>query len=514
LICLLMAVVLSAWTAHAAAETPYVVYTANNSHRGAVILRSNPAAGSLVEISRNGPQGNLFQNPTDIAVEKNGDLLVADMGARDQKDGAVIRVNPFTGHQKVVSSGDLFYDPAAITVAPDGSLYVVDSFRGANGGMVIRVDPTTGAQRLISSDLTPPRLFDLAFGIAIDRDGSLMVVNRSLGGPLPVDCGLAGSVIRVDATTGIQEPLAGTLGLSNPYLRYPVGLAIDADGSIVVANECGGGAGLVRVGPTPGAQTAITTNGSHDVLRTPERVALTPDRQMLVSDYNGGADRDGSIVKVTRSGGQSTFSSGPLFNHPMGIALVTNRPPLAALSVTPDVVAAGKQVKLDASASRDPEGLELVYEWDLDGNGSFETGSGSTPRANPRLATDGVRILRVRVTDPHCGRGIAGARLRVDCSMPLLTRVRAVRAVSATRIRFRVSERAKVKFALNRARHGRPAWVRVRTLRRWAERGDNTFLLRSRRLRRGHYRLVLTAVDEVGHKSPPRVVRLRVVRRR
>jgi sugar lactone lactonase YvrE len=511
----LVAVVLSAWTAHAAAATPYVVYTANNSSRGAVILRSDPTAGSLVEISRNGRQGKLFQNPTDIAVERNGDLVVADMGVRNQKDGAVIRVNPFTGHQTLVSNGAMFYDPAGIAVAPDGSLYVVDSARGANGGAVIRVDPATGAQKAISSDFLPLQLFDLSFGIAIDGDGSLVLVNRSLGGALPSGCGLAGSVMRVNAASGFQAPLAGLLGLANPYLRYPVGLAIDTDGSVVVANECGGGAGLVRVGPAPGAQAPITTNNAHDVLRTPERVALTPEREMLVSDYNGGADGDGSIVKVTRAGAQSTLSSGPLFNHPMGIALVANRPPIAALTVTPDVVAAGKQVRLDASGSRDPERLELVYEWDLDGNGSFETGSGSTPRANPRLATDGVRTLRVRVTDPHGGRSVAAVRLRVDGSMPLVTRVRATPRLpaAATTIHFRVSERAKVKLALDRGRRGQSRWVRARTIRRWAKRGDNAIRLRLRGLRPGHFRLVVTAVDPVGHKSPPRVLRLRVVRR-
>ena len=92
-----MAVVLSAWTADASAEAPYVVYAANNTDQGAVILRSDPATGSLVEISRNGPQGNLFHRPYDMAVERNGDLLVADMGEPEVKDGAIIRVNPYTG---------------------------------------------------------------------------------------------------------------------------------------------------------------------------------------------------------------------------------------------------------------------------------------------------------------------------------------------------------------------------------------------------------------------------------
>ena len=76
-----------------------------------MILRSDPATGSLVEISRNGPQGNLFHRPYDLAVEADGDLLVADLGEPEVKDGAIIRVNPYTGRQSLVSSGGLLLRP-------------------------------------------------------------------------------------------------------------------------------------------------------------------------------------------------------------------------------------------------------------------------------------------------------------------------------------------------------------------------------------------------------------------
>jgi hypothetical protein len=287
---------------------------------------------------------------------------------------------------------------------------------------------------------------------------------------------------------------------------------------------------VVRVAPN-GAQTQLTANTPTDTLRTPERVALTPDRDILVSDYNGGPDQDGSIVKVTPGGTQTTLSSGALFNHPLGIAVVPNRPPVAALKVIPDVVAAGKRVELDASGSRDPEGLTLVYEWDLNGNGTFEAGSGTTATAMPLFTSDGVRTLGVRVTDPHGGQSIATARLRVDGTRPLLTDLRAarrkVRMPKAATIRFRMSERAAVTLGLAKARPGRrvkggscsrrakrgrrcTVWVGVRSLKRSAHAGSNSIRLRTRGLKPGHFRVTLKAADEVGHRSPSRSVRLEV----
>jgi sugar lactone lactonase YvrE len=550
LIPLLAAVVLSVGGAHAYAAEPYVVYTANQFVNGAVVLRTDPATGSLVEISRNGPQGNLFQRPYDLAVEADGALVIADMGVENQKDGAVIRVDPVTGRQTLVSSGNLFYDPAGIAVAPDGGLYVVDSFPGGDGGAVIRVDPGSGAQRLISSDANGG-MFDLSFGIALDRDGTMVVVNRSVGGELPLGCGRAGDVIRV-FPDGRQERITPRPpAVPNVFLSYPVGVAIDADRNVVVANECAGlDAGLVRVTPG-GAQTKLATNNASDVLRTPERVALTPSGDMLVSDFNVGADNDGGIVRVARAGDtQSLLATGPLFNHPMGIAVVANRPPDPALAVTPAIVAAGRPTKLDASRSRDPEGLRLVYEWDLDGDGGFEAGSGTTPTARPRFASDGRKTVRVRVNDPHGGRAMASATVTVDGSRPIMTGLRTSsrvlgvrprrqrgRGVAAARrsppraatIRFRLSEAAAVRLAVERARSGRrprgracspraergrrcTAWARARTLTRSASAGRNGIVLRARGLRPGRYRVTITAIDRAGNRSARRALRLRVVR--
>jgi sugar lactone lactonase YvrE len=536
-------------TAHALAADPYVVYTANKLVDGAVILRTDPANGSTVEISRNGSLGNLFRQPYDLAVEGDGSIVVADMGVPNQKDGALIRVDPFTGRQRLVSSGGHFYDPAGVAIGPGGVLYVLDTLAGTNSGAVIRVDPNTGAQQIISSDFNPLGLFDLPFGIAVDADGTIIVVNRALGGALPIDCIVpTGSVIRVNPANGSQS-LITQLG----SLSRPLGVAVDTDRSIVVANECGSpnGVGLLRVTPGTGLQTQIAANGDEDFLRTPERVAITPAGDYLVTDYNLGADNDGGIAKVTRgSQTQSVVSSNALFNHPLGIAVVRNRPPSAELAINPRMVAAGRTVTLDASGSRDPEGQRLVYEWDLDGNGTFEAASGTTPKAMPKFARDGVKNVAVRVNDPHGGRAIATGTLDVDGSRPVLTGLRAATSVLGvpmartrarrharasgtppreTAVRFRLSEAASLTLAVDRARQGHrrrgkpcrvrlkrgracTVWTRARTIERSLRAGSNRITVRARGLAPGRYRLVLTASDEVGNRSPRRTLALRVVR--
>jgi DNA-binding beta-propeller fold protein YncE len=545
----LMAVLFSVGTAHALASEPYVVYTANKQVDGAVILRSEPATGSTVEISRNGPLGNLFHEPYDLAVEADGGIVVADMGVPNQKDGSVIRVDPVTGRQSLVASGGSFYDPAGIAIGPDGMLYVLDNLAGPNSGAVIKVNPVTGVQQLIASNFTldPTKLFDLPFGIAVRPNGQIIVVNRSLTGALPLGCLIGvGRVFAVDPVSFVQSNISN-LG----RLAYPLGVAIDKDGSLVVANECGGlGAdGLVRILPG-GTQQQITTNNSDDVLQTPERVGIEPAGNLLVSDYSTGPDGDGGIVKVNPSTGeQSAVTTDSLFNHPLGIAVVPNRPPTAALAVVPKVVAAGRQVTLDASGSRDPEGLRLVYEWDLDGNGTFEAGSGTTPTAMPRFAGDGIKTVRVRVDDPHGGQSVAQGTVDVDGSKPLLTGLRAVARVlglpptrahrrpraarsrppSATTVSFRLSEAATVTLTTDRvrkgrrpkgracstrAKRGRPCSVlsRARKITRSAQAGENRIAVRARGLKPGRFRLVLTAADEVGNRSPRRTLGLRVVR--
>ena len=222
---------------------------------------------------------------------------------------------------------------------------------------------------------------------------------------------------------GVQQIL-----IEGGLFRYPLGVALDAQNRIAFANECGPN-GLLRL--AGGILSPITSNNDIDVLVTPERLALDPAGNFLVSDFSVG-DGDGGIVRVdTSTGAQSLVRQGDLFNHPLGIATVVNRAPSAALNIAPRAVAAGKPVRLDGGGSSDPEGLRGVDEWDLNGDGEFEAGSGETAAVTRSWTSHGPLTVRMRVNDPHGGRAVAESTIDVDGSVPVLTGVRSNTAVIA-----------------------------------------------------------------------------------
>ena len=76
-----------------------------------------------------------------------------------------------------------------------------------------------------------------------------------------------------------------------------------------------------------------------------------------------------------------------------------NQPSSAAISASPESGVVVLDVDFDASASFDPDGYITGYEWDLDGNGSFETSTGGTAFTSYTYTSTGNYLVAVRVTD-------------------------------------------------------------------------------------------------------------------
>lgn len=561
----LVALLVPATGAAAAADDPWVAYVVNSvvtrgGQQSAVVLRSNPVTGALEEVSRNGAQGSLFEHPYDIAVAPGGgSLYVVDMGAfasgaNPAADGRIIRVDPATGAQSLVSQGGELVDPAGIAVAPDGTLFVVENVGvgPAQDPAVIRIDPATGAQSVLTrgDNLCYP------FGIALAPSGDLIVTDfgdlpDGTGGTL-IDCPQDfGAVVRVTPAGG--QSLLSFNGVPHPgnTLRGTFGAAIEAGGGILVVNQTGRDAAVGAINPENGSQTVVTPNSSTaDAFELPQRVAVLPDGNLLVADYALN-DQEGGLVSVDRATGAARIMrQGTLFNNPLGVTTVVNRPPSAAITFSPHRVAGGKTVTYDASGSADPEGLGLRYAWDLDGNGSFEVSTAGVPRATKSFNQSTTMTPRVRVLDPHGGEAVAAASstLTVDTIRPVISSFRTSSRTIATsarasaaarrrsvRFRFRLSESARVRIAIERALAGRrkagrcvapskarkrakrcTRWRGVTTLRKQGKSGPNSVRfsgkVRGRALRAGRYRAVATAKDAVGNQSRRRKAGFSVAR--
>jgi hypothetical protein len=503
----------------AAPDDPWVAYVANSvvtkqSAPAPVILRADPATGGLTEISRNGAQGDLFRHPYDITVAADGSLLVADMGAfatssDHTADGRIIRVDPVTGQQSLVSSGNLLVDPAGLAIGPDGLIYVVENVGTLGTPSVISVNPATGAQTLVAQggQLCYP------FGIAVEADGSLLVTNYGdfSDGSTVINCLYDfGALVRIDHDTHAQSIVSRNAAEWGNLFRNPIGVTVQPGGRIHVVNQNGGTA-LFAVDPATGAQDAETPNTASDRLVVPQRAALTPDGDTVLTDFTLD-DQEGGLVSVDLGDGSQSIlrQNRQLFNNPLGVAVIANRAPLPALSASPAVVGPGQAVAFDASGSTDPEHLALRYEWDLDGNGSFETAGGTSPTISNAYTGTTTLTARVRVTDPHGSSAVAGAPVRVDGIPPVITQLR----IRGALVTYRLSEAARVTIQLQR-KVGR-RWRAVRTLRQDGRAGKNRLTpypraraaKKKKRKKTVRYRAEAYAVDAVGNRS--RTVRLRV----
>ncbi len=88
-----------------------------------------------------------------------------------------------------------------------------------------------------------------------------------------------------------------------------------------------------------------------------------------------------------------------------------NLPPTAAISAVPSSGASPLTVSFSAAGSSDPEGQTLSYAWDLDGDGSFDDGTGLTRSWTYTGAAATTITARVLVSDTGGQSAVAAAAI-------------------------------------------------------------------------------------------------------
>ena len=233
------------------------------------VVRIDPNTGNQTLLSQGGLLAGAGANLGHLAVGPNGSIYVSAPNALTGEP-RVVRVDPATGAQSIVSSGGLLYQggSSGIAVEANGSILAAgDSLP------LVRIHPTTGAQTGLGSPSSA--LVANLGGIEVDAAGDIFVTTWSNEG--------VGQIVRVDPATGAESLVA-----SGGNLVGPIDLAIDENGDLVVL-DYDADARIIRVDPATGAQTVVST----DELLYSSFAIATGVAGAVIADCADGVDNDG-----------------------------------------------------------------------------------------------------------------------------------------------------------------------------------------------------------------------------
>jgi hypothetical protein len=271
----------------------------------------------------------------DVAVDSDGNMYVADWNNA--------RLDKFSPSGTFLWSAPTgFQETTNVVIGADGLIYA----SGMNSHQIRKFD-SSGNSLGSFQGIGDPMVYSGIMDMAPRPSGGLyFTMYHELDG--------------MDASGSLTGTLAGNFGFF-PYI------ASDQFGNVYVSDS---------------ASHAITK--------------LSPTGQVLakLDAASWGGPSDGSSV-----GAIAATTDGLVFvidgNQ---IVRIDTNTPTAALSASSDLLLTGQQVTLAASGSTAPLSSITKYEWDLDGDGQFDTDTGTAATVKTSFDRPGVYTLHVRVT--------------------------------------------------------------------------------------------------------------------
>jgi len=284
----------------------------------------------------------------------------------------VVGAAPALAANQAVSVENNFFTPNRVGVMPGESVTWTRSGNG-NPHNVTFDDGTYSPAAPNSGPWTATRTFT--------TDGAYRFYCEVHGGP--GGSGMSG-IVYVNAT-GSLPPVAALSVLPNPA---QVGQAVSFDGAGSTATD---GSIVKYEWDLDGDGSFETDTGATATASRSYSAPQTLTAKLRVTDKRG------AMNETTRS-------------------LRVNAAPSASFTVSPNPIRAGQFAGFDGANSRDPDGFIVKYEWDLDGNGTFETDTGDTSNTFRSYSSPGAVTVKLRVTDGTGASGETTRSLQIDPS--------------------------------------------------------------------------------------------------
>ncbi len=418
---------------------------------GGALLKVDPATGAESVLSSNAMPVNasapLFDLPFTVATNEAGEIFVANTanlgGSCNNGCGGVIKVNPETGAESVLSSNSMpvnassqyFHELTGIAVEPDGDILVTDWGGKLGLAQVIRVDPTTGKETLLSSNSMPvnasSELFAYPQGLIVNAAGEIFVADPLAFGEH------GGGIIGVDPVTGKESEVstnAMPLNAESQYFHAPSQLAFKTNGNLLVADWCPWNSTcgkIIEVEPRTGKQTELSSNS----------LPVNAISEYFSETVALAVNESGTIIEVQEAG------LGGSCEHGCG----------GLVSVDPS---SGKQSELAANALpvnagnqdfTEPFDVTVYGYTPLVNLGIHSAGPGSAPPVSsvpPGLPVAGSR-MRLAIRD------LAQSRRHWREPKARHARAHRRRAATGTSFSFALNQPAKVELEFARLGHGR-----------------------------------------------------------
>jgi sugar lactone lactonase YvrE len=285
-----------------------------------------------------------FSNPSGITVDDSGNLFVADTSnstiRKISPDGIVTTLagGSSSGSADGIDKGARFHLPYGVAVDKSGELYVADSGNNSIRKITSRGEVTTLAGLTggygSKDGIREASRFNYPLGVAVDKAGNLFVSDNgnhtirrvTPEGVVTTWAGLAASLGHSDGTGSVAR------------FQLPSGLVIDNSGSIFVA-DCLNHT-IRRISPEravitwAGISESADRGGSEDGalgvarFKQPRAVAVDAAGNVYVADTG-----NSTIRKITPAREVTTLAGSPgehgsadgsgsiaRFNHPWGVA--------------------------------------------------------------------------------------------------------------------------------------------------------------------------------------------------